>query len=182
MLNNLTRREKIVILVALFILFTGIYYFNYYQPLKMEKLVLEEELTNLQSDYVRTLKSIKENLPKMKETTIELEAEYQQIIQQFPDQKEISEFLVEIVEVADQLGIKLDYFSPKNMKKIEEFYALPINISFTTNYSAMINFLYAIEQSTRIIEIVSFDVDSDTDQKQILKISLSLIIYIMERG
>ncbi|AZR74505.1 hypothetical protein BBF96_14590 [Anoxybacter fermentans] len=182
MLKNLTKREKIVILVSLIALITGVYYFQYYEPLKAEEQILKEEIEGLKFQYSQILSIIKRKLPQLKKSTYNLKEQYQTIIDQFPKEKEISAILLEIEDLANEQGITLEYFSPKNMRSKGDFYELPINISFFSTYREMVGFFYALEKSQRKMEIVSFDVKASTkkSEEQLLQVDLILNIYFLK--
>ncbi len=182
MFKNLTKREKTVIMISIFALLSAIYFVQLYQPLVLERTTLEKEIINLRSEYQQKLNLIKRRLPEVKETISGLETDYQQAIQQFPNQEEISAFLLEITELATRQGIKIDYFTPRNIQGKGEFYELPINISFYTNYGSLVSFIYVLEHSFKKIEIVNLDVvtSGQTDNKPLLQVDATLEIYLIK--
>ncbi|MCK4257342.1 MAG: type 4a pilus biogenesis protein PilO [Halanaerobiales bacterium] len=179
MLNNLTKREKWIILIAMIVLITGIYYFQFYQPLKAEKVSLESQMKTLNTQYNQTLSMIKKKMPEVQESVADKQEQYQRILEKFPRQKETSAILLEIVELADQEDIQLENFTPKNMKSIGEFYQLPIDLSFKSTYQAMIGFIYSLERSLKVMEITDLDVKAFSE-KDLLQISLTLQMYIVK--
>lgn len=181
MLERLTVRERVVIVGALLALITGLFYFQFYEPLKFERMKLEGEVEQKRFQYLQSMSLIRRKLPKLKEATSELEQQYQALLEKFPIQKEISVFLLEIEGLAKAEGIKLDYFSPKGMANQGDFYKLPINIAFFSSYQKMVAFIYALEQSPKMIEIENYDVKiSPVREQGQLQVNLTVNIFIVQ--
>lgn len=181
MLERLTVRERVVILVALLVLITGVFYFQFYEPLKLERIKFEGEVEQKRIQYMQSMGLIQRKLPKLKEATSELEQQYQALVEKFPKQKEISVFLLEIEGLAKAEGIKIDYFSPKNLMNQGDFYRLPIDIAFFSSYHKMVAFIYALEQSSKMIEVENFDIKISSAREQgQLQVNLTVNIFIAE--
>lgn len=180
MFNNLSKREKMVIVGALVVLITAFTYFQILEPIIVERRVLAEQTEGLRAQYQQTMQLIQRKMPETKKAADELEAQYAALIREFPHQKEISVYLLEIERMAQAEGIKLEYFSPKNLQDKGEFFALPIHISFFANYPAMGKFIYALENSARRMDVTTLDVKTQPGGEGRLQVNLTVNIYIVK--
>jgi Tfp pilus assembly protein PilO len=131
MFNNLSRREKIVIVLGITILLISLYYFNLYQPLlnKVEKL--EMEIKQKESN-LKVLEKIEKQLPIRKK-------KYQQLKERVNNNSNASissftDLLQKFNQMEDEYGVKLVSFKPK---KLEE--TIKMDITYHSQYDKLID-------------------------------------------
>jgi|GEM_PF-1155709 type IV pilus assembly protein PilO len=123
MFKNLSRREKILLVLAFVIALSAIYYFYFYEPLKAEIGVLENERNNRQNRLDIAM-SFARRLPEIK-------AEYREIIAEFEGRgeyidKDVIDLLIDFREIANDNNLDLKLFRPSEN---EENISMAVNIS-----------------------------------------------------
>lgn len=121
MFNNLSNREKVLVVLAIVIALSAVYYFYFYQPLKEEILILEKEKSNKNS-RLNIAQSFTKRLP-------EIRKDYRSIISGLENRgqylnKDSIDLLIDFREIAEQNNLNLTLFRPRKNKK---------NITMTVN-------------------------------------------------
>lgn len=122
MFKNLSKREKILLVLAFVIAFSAVYYVYFYEPLKAEIGVLENESNNRQN-RLDTAKSFSKRLPEIKE-------EYTKIISDLESRgeyinKDPIDLLIDFREAARDNNLELSLFRPKEN---EDNISMSVNI------------------------------------------------------
>lgn len=123
MFKNLSRREKILLVLVFLIALSAIYYFYFYEPLKAEIGVLENERNNRQNrldiamSFARRLPEIK---AEYRESVAELESRGEYI------DKDVIDLLIDFREIANDNNLDLKSFRPREN---EENISMAVNIS-----------------------------------------------------
>jgi len=123
MFKNLSRREKILLVLAFVIALSAIYYFYFYQPLKAEIAVLETERNNRQNRLDIAM-SFARRLPEIK-------TEYREIIAELERRgeyidKDVIDLLIDFREIANDNNLDLKLFRPRDN---EGNISMAVNIS-----------------------------------------------------
>lgn len=123
MFKNLSRREKLLLVLAFVIALSAIYYFYFYEPLKAEIGVLENQKNNRQN-RLNIAMSFARRLPEIKD-------EYRDIIGELEARgeyidKDIIDLLIDFREIARENNLDLKLFRPRENED---------NISMTVNIS-----------------------------------------------
>lgn len=110
MFSNLSRREKILLILAFVIALSSVYYFYFYQPFKAEIDVLKTERDNKQNRLDIAM-SFARRLPKIKE-------EYRNIIAELENKdeyinKDVIDLLIDFREISKENNLELTLFRPK---------------------------------------------------------------------
>ncbi|MGM0500855.1 MAG: type 4a pilus biogenesis protein PilO [Bacillota bacterium] len=109
MFNNLSKREKIILVLAFIIALSAVYYFYFYQPLTEEIAELEREKTERQN-RLQIARSFARRLPEIKE-------EYRDIIAELEARgeyinKDVIDLLIEFRDTALENDLELSLFRP----------------------------------------------------------------------
>lgn len=123
MFKNLSRREKILLVLAFVIALSAIYYFYFYEPLKAEIGVLENERNNRQNRLDIAM-SFARRLPEIKD-------EYREIIAELESRgeyidKDVINLLIDFREISRENNLDLKLFRPREN---EENISMAVNIS-----------------------------------------------------
>lgn len=123
MFKNLSRREKVLLVLAFVIALSAIYYFYFFQPLKAEIGVLENERNNRQN-RLEVAMSFARRLPEIKE-------EYREIITELESRgeyldKDVIDLLIDFREISRENNLDLTLFRPKEN---ENNISMAVNIS-----------------------------------------------------
>ncbi len=148
--KNLSKRDKIIIAVMLFILPSFLYFRFYFFPttgkikkLKKEKTNLEIKLHNIQFN-----KAFSKKLEKEIEKKELILKKAQKLL---PTSNEIPELLTSISKEATKSGLKILSFQPKNEIK-EDYYAkIPIEIKVEGPFHQIMMFIDNIRRLERIV-------------------------------
>ncbi|SIQ12425.1 type IV pilus inner membrane component PilO [Halanaerobium kushneri] len=109
MFNNLSRREKVLLVLAFVIALIAVYYFYFYQPLKNEISVLKNQRNN-RENRLDIAMSFARRLPEIKE-------EYKNIIAEIESRgeyidKDIIDLLIDFREIAKANNLELKLYRP----------------------------------------------------------------------
>lgn len=123
MFNKLSNREKILVVLALVISLSAIYYFYFYQPLNEEIVILEDKKST-KNKRLNIAQSYTKRLPEIKE-------EYRTIISDLESRgqyinKDSIDLLIDFREIAAENNLKLTLFKPK---KNDDNISMSINIA-----------------------------------------------------
>ena len=123
MFKNLSRREKVLLVLAFVIALSAIYYFYFYEPLKAEIGVLKNERNNRQNRLDIAM-SFARRLPEIKE-------EYRDIIAELESRgeyidKDVINLLIDFREIAKENNLDLKLFKPTEN---EDNISMAVNIS-----------------------------------------------------
>ncbi len=134
MLERFSRREKILLLVGLLLVFIGLYYFFLYQPLAREISSLEEEKQRLELEYEQSLNLVTE-LPELEEEleSLQKQAGEADTTARVESPEEILGFLAEGVSEEE---VKLNSYYPESGED-----GLYINLEIEGSYHALLDFI-----------------------------------------
>ncbi|PUU87465.1 type 4a pilus biogenesis protein PilO [Halanaerobium sp.] len=123
MFKNLSRREKILLVLAFVIVLSALYYFYFYEPLKTEIGILENQRNNRQN-RLEIAVSFSRRLPEIKE-------EYSNIIAELEARgeyidKDVIDLLIDFREITRANNLNLKLFRPR---KNENNISMAVNIS-----------------------------------------------------
>jgi type IV pilus assembly protein PilO len=109
MFKNLSKREKVLIVLAFVIALSAVYYFYFYQPLKAEIAVMETERENKQNRLDIAM-SFARRLPEIKE-------EYRNILVELENRgeyidKDVINLLIDFREISRTNNLELTLFRP----------------------------------------------------------------------
>lgn len=179
MFNNLSKREKTMLWMALAVLLLGLYYFQLLGPLLAEKAAMQEETGSLRQQYRVKLAAIQNQFPAVRQNLADIAVEYERLAQGFPKEAEVSKLLFQMEETASARGIKLERFAPKTLNDRGDFYELPVQLSFFSNYAQMVSFVHALETSEKRMRVITLDVKKSLDPaRPELQADITVSIFI----
>jgi type IV pilus assembly protein PilO len=128
------------------------YYLYFYGPLASEISRLVDDVEAVRSD-----KAIKQqkaaNLPKLQKELAELNARLKEAVAQLPNKKEIAGLLTAISTKAQESGLQVVLFRPRN-ENFREFYAeVPVDITVKGNFHNIVTFFDEVGRLHRLINI-----------------------------
>lgn len=180
-IKNLSKREKLTLVVALAVLIGVLYYIKFFEPARAEIRQLNEKTDTLRSQYTQVMMMIRRKLPQVKQSTADLQNQYKTMVTSFPSEGQVSQLLLQFEQMANEQGITMEYFSPKPMVEHGDFYELPLNVSFKSTYHEMVAFLLSLENSDKRMDVIGFDVRRSEDLTKLeLQVDLNLNVYIIK--
>ncbi len=115
MLDKLSQREKILLIVAVTLIIAAVYYFYIYKPLVVNVQKLEEKKINLENQ-VETGRMYVSKVPDLRKEYARLQEARREKAQKFIDLS-ILELLIDVREYARENNVILSRFSPAETNK-----------------------------------------------------------------
>jgi type IV pilus assembly protein PilO len=161
---KLPTSKKILILIAILCIITGIYFYILFIPQRDEINLKKEELTKLMRELNES-KSIARDLEKFKGEVKKLNEELEKALTQLPNEKEIPEILKSISSLGKESNLEFTLFRPKP-EEPQQFYAkVPIELVALGNYHNIGMFFDKVSKLPRIINVVDFNMSRAKDLK-----------------
>jgi Tfp pilus assembly protein PilO len=106
---------------------------------KKETAQVEKEMQS-----VRDLTAKRKNAPKIKYANL------YQLTKAMPDTVDIADALIALNALASDSGISFDEIAPQTAVILPNYQAIPIKLTFTGNYFALVDFLYRLRSLVRV--------------------------------
>jgi len=153
---ELPSSKKILILIGILCVITGIYFYLFFIPLQNDMKVLKTELDKLMKE-LNEGRMITRDLEKFKGQVEKLNAELTSALTQLPNEKEIPEILKSISRLGKESNLEFTLFKPKP-EEPQQFYArVPIDLVMVGSYHNTGLFFDKIGKLPRIINVVDFN-------------------------
>lgn len=156
--------KKVLILIAILGVITGLYFYMFFIP-------TQEELKALRGDLDKVLRELNESktitrdLQKFKEQVEKLNVELKNALTQLPNEKEIPEILRNISSLGKESNLEFTLFRPKP-EEHQQFYArVPIELILVGSYHNTGIFFDKVSKLPRIINVVDFNMTRAKDTK-----------------
>jgi type IV pilus assembly protein PilO len=183
---ELPSSKKILILIGILCVITGIYFYLFFIPLQNDMKVLKTELDKLMKE-LNEGRMITRDLDKFKGQVEKLNAELTSALTQLPNEKEIPEILKSISRLGKESNLEFTLFKPKP-EEPQQFYArVPIDLVMVGSFHNTGLFFDKIGKLPRIINVVDFNMTRAKEVKGretdiVIKTSCLITTYrFMER-
>ena len=161
---KLSTSKKVLILVGILCVITGLYFYAFFNPRQEELKVLKDDL-NRQIKELNESKAITRDLKKFKEQAEALNVELANALTQLPNEKEIPEILKNITSLGKESNLEFTLFRPKT-EEPQQFYAkVPIELIVLGSYHNTGIFFDKMSKLPRIINVVDFNMSRTKDIK-----------------
>jgi type IV pilus assembly protein PilO len=161
---KLSAPKKILILVGILAVITGLYFYAFFSPRQEELKVLKDDLNKLDKELNES-KTITRDLKKFKEQVDFLNVELTNALTQLPNEKEIPEILKNITSLGKESNLEFTLFKPKP-EEPQQFYAkVPIELVVLGSYHNTGIFFDKMSRLPRIINVVDFNMSRTKDTK-----------------
>jgi len=161
---KLSTSKKVLILVGILCVITGLYFYAFFNPRQEELKVLKDDL-NKQIKELNESKAITRDLKKFKEQAEVLNVELANALTQLPNEKEIPEILKNITSLGKESNLEFTLFRPKT-EEPQQFYAkVPIELIVLGSYHNTGIFFDKMSKLPRIINVVDFNMSRTKDIK-----------------
>ena len=183
---ELPSSKKILILIGILCVITGIYFYLFFIPLQNDMKVLKTELDKLMKE-LNEGRMITRDLEKFKGQVEKLNAELTSALTQLPNEKEIPEILKSISRLGKESNLEFTLFKPKP-EEPQQFYAkVPIDLVMVGSFHNTGLFFDKIGKLPRIINVLDFNMTRAREVKGretdiVIKTSCLITTYrFMER-
>ena len=153
---KLSKSKKILILVGILSIMTGLYFHSFFLPRREELKILDDDLNKLVKELNQS-KAITRDYQKFKEQVAKLNEELKNALTQLPNEKEIPEILRNIASLGKESNLEFTLFKPK-AEEPKQFYAnVPIELTVSGSYHSTGTFFDKVGKLPRIINVVDFN-------------------------
>ncbi len=152
LMNGVTTRQKLILLVLLLIVVSFGFYKYVYTSRAGEMAALSADVVRLQQS-INTKKALVADIEKIKRERAELQQKYSKILERLPEEKEIPRLLRQVATVAGRSGLEVSLFKQKDPVDQELYREIPVELSLTGVYQSLLGFLSQISQIPRIVNV-----------------------------
>ncbi len=161
---KLSTPKKVIILVVILCVISGLYLYVFFTPRQDELKVAKGELSKLTKELNES-RAITRDLQKFKEQVEKLNEELKNALTQLPNEKEIPEILKNISSLGKESNLEFTLFRPKP-EVSQQFYAqVPIELVALGTYHNIGIFFDKVGKLPRIINVVDFNMTRPKDAK-----------------
>ncbi len=153
---KLSTSKKILILVAILCVITGVYYYSVFSPQQQELNAMKKELIKLVEEVEKS-KAISRDLEKYKAQVEQMNKELAVALTQLPTEKEIPEILRNISSLGKESQLEFTLFRPKPEEPQPYYAKVPIELSIVGSYHNTGTFFDKVSKQPRIINVVDFN-------------------------
>ncbi len=165
----MTRREKVLSVTALLMIWFGAGYRFWFQPLALQIQAVEQQIAAAESEAQPA--DMKSSLLEGQLTELEgksrflaYEAKQKEQEKQIPKRRALPELLEQLVAWASETGVRLAEFrvEPENTRNAENkdasFRVIRVHTQIEGSYAQVIAFLIKLEQSERLIRVDQLEI------------------------
>ncbi len=172
-LNKITLIKKILVLLAVLVLFGLGYWYLYHSKLTEELEDLENQQTQLLQQKQDALRR-KSTYDRDRHRRDELKKSYAQQLRALPSEAEMSSFLNSLSSQAELVGLELQSVKPKQEEAAQYYARIPVELKLEGSFLQMAKFFYLVANVDRIINIenISFKASASDDSGIVLTASV----------
>lgn len=161
-MNSLSKREKVLLILAVAVIISYIYYFKYLSFFN-EKIKEMNSSINIYKTQINEIhnydgsisKNLQVNLSSM-QNTLPFEEKNENIINNIKLACEKNKVALQGLEFKEPYENNSDY--------TKKLYTVPVNLSISGNYYDITNFITTLEDSERITNIYKLQIDKSENQ------------------
>ena len=156
---KLPTSRKVLILIALVAVMTGLYFYLIYLP-NLDLLKKKRAEMEVLERQVRELRMVAQNMERFKAEAAKLREELRVAITQLPTSKEIPSLLTNISQLGKDSGLEFLLFKPAP-EVSKDFYAeIPVDIKVKGTYHNVAIFFDKVGKLPRIVNISEVSMDN----------------------
>ena len=170
-LERLPGPQKFVMLGLIALGVAALYWFFFYGPKQTELDVLEQKLTELEADVVKS-RAVAANFKTFMKELEELRVRLHKAVQRLPDSTELPGLLTDITSLGKKTGLEFRSFRPKKEVKRGFYAEVPIDIELRGSYHNVGLFFDRVAHLPRIVRIsrVSMTVADESKDPPVLRV------------
>lgn len=152
--GNIPKPVKIAIAVGIPVIIALLFFFLYYKPASEEIKMLKGDIARQEQEIARAETKLK-RLPEVKALYETLLSELNELKQQLPEEKEVSNLLKQVSDLGIQSGLIIRLWRPANRKvhKSDIVYEIPVQVEMTGSYHRLGRFFSSLTSLKRIVNI-----------------------------
>ena len=174
-IEGLSKIQRILIFVSVFVLIIVIFVFLLYKPKLADITKLNKELDGLEGKLAVAKKNAAD-LDKFKKMMAEAEVGFKQAMKALPEKEEIPSLLTSISRSGQDVGLEFLLFEPKSEVR-KEFYAeIPVAMKVVGGYHDLAMFFDKVARLSRIVNIKNISMARIKNSQQ-LNTSCTAVTY-----
>ncbi len=150
--NYLPAPAKVLVLVVLLGLVTGIYYVALYRPLNDDLEVASRRFEDLKQKE-RTAEARKAEFVRVSEALLARRAIDQRNRRTLPEEAEIAAFLKDLNRVAELCGLDISLVQPRAEQPQALYVKVPVNLGLRGTFHQVFKFFYNVSKLDRAINL-----------------------------
>jgi type II secretory pathway component PulM len=168
--SKMSKREKMVLYGAALFVFVAFLDLVIVGPIYKRTLELDKAIADKQAAITRNIKILAQidNIEKRK-------AEYRAFsVAETTPEEDTSSLFKEVDALALKSSVNVADIKPQDSKKEQQFKKYQVNVSCEAPFDKLIEFLYNIENSKKVLKIEKFTISLKSKQDTALKCSLTI--------
>lgn len=179
MWNNLSLRERVLLILGILILLGVGYYFYLYLPQQEKIQVLEQEFVAKKQE-LEDLKILKVKYQQLADEYAEVQSQWQENLEKCYYQDELPQLLKKVELLAGDLDLNILTFVPGMTKKEGSFIIWPLNLEMAGQYKGVVMFIDHLAREFGLHRITDLKIHTGKEQKLICKLKVEFLL--MEEG
>jgi type IV pilus assembly protein PilO len=168
-MSNLSKREKILLFILFVTVVMAAYYYLLYQPIKAHQQDLENQITNIQSEYTAVLNKVNQ-INSLEKELVELK-------------KEREERLETVVREAEEILAAVDYFARESNVDIRSYQkrntdnGYPFTFEIQGGYFELLSFLQMLDNWDYRLVVENLTASNVQQQENLISLNLNLFYH-----
>ncbi len=167
MIDRLSRREKILLLLAFIGLVFGLYYYFPYQWITEEQEIVQEEIDQLETDITLARDRI-DQIPELEEELARLEEERSELLEAAI--REPEEILAHLNVFSREAGMTINSYSKGDRED-----GHPLSLSYEGEYLPLLQMMRLVDEWDYRLVVEDFSLSADEDDE--LTISMNYFFH-----
>jgi len=111
-----------------------------------------------ESQQVKIIEAFAKDHPNPEQYLLELDRKIMQVDKMLPENPEMSSFLVQVEQLAQECGVQLNYLKPTKTVNKEGYRELEVEFSINGSFPQIMNFLSKTENGLRFISVTNIGI------------------------
>lgn len=172
----ISRLQRMLICVALFLILGGSFYMFFYKPKSEELNKLRDEHEVLQTKLF-TARAVAKDLEEFERKYEEAQMKFKLALRLLPEKQEIPSLLEGVSKSGKDSGLEFQFFQP-SPEVNRGFYAeIPVNLRISGGYHNIALFFDRIAKLPRIVNILNIAIQAPAATPGILNASCTAVTY-----
>lgn len=150
--NQIPIKQKIAVVLGANVLFILLFYFGLIVP-QNEQLVQAMAQVNAEKQKVLTVENFAATKPNLDQYLADLDSKIMQLNNLLPNEPEMSDFLKQAEQHANETGVILTQVHTGQMANKNGYREIPVEISVQGSYLQTVNYLKKLEDGNRFITV-----------------------------
>ena len=113
---------------------------------------------NTELQQVKVIQAFAQAHPNPEQYLLELDRKIMQVDKMLPENPEISSFLVQVEQLAQECGVQLNYLRPTKTVNKEGYREMEVEFSINGSFPQIMNFLSKTENGLRFISVTNIGI------------------------